>query len=82
MYSHLQISFTYQKKRISELEEDDYQRPSPDDKEAWIETVEERRFMIRAFEKTGISLKVNGSEDQAKMQFQGRSPGISSGLNI
>ena len=51
-------------------------------KEAWIETVEERWIMIHAFEKTGISLKVNGSEDQAKMQFQGQSPGIPSGLNI
>ena len=41
-------------------------------KEAWVETVEERRVMIRAFEKTGIRLKVDGSDDAEKMKFQGR----------
>ncbi len=51
-------------------------------KEAWVETVEERRVMIRAFEKTGISSKANGSEDAAKMHFQGQEIGIPSGLDI
>ena len=51
-------------------------------KEAWGETVEERRVMIRAFEKTGISLKVDGSEDAEKMKFQGQEIGIPPGLEI
>ena len=51
-------------------------------KEAWVETVEERRVMIRAFEKTGISLKVDGSEDAEKMKFQGQEIGIPPGLEI
>ena len=51
-------------------------------KEAWVETVQERRVMIRAFEKTGISLKVDGSEDAEKMKFQGQEIGIPTGLDI
>ena len=51
-------------------------------KEAWVETVEQRRVMIRAFEKTGISLKTDGSEDAEKMHFQGQEIGIPSGLII
>ena len=51
-------------------------------KEAWVETVEQRRVMIRAFEKTGISLKTDGSEDAEKMHFQGQEKGIPSGLII
>ena len=38
--------------------------------------------MIRAFEKTGIILKVDGSEDAEKMKFQGREIGIPTGLDI
>ena len=38
--------------------------------------------MIRAFEKTGISLKVDGSEDAEKMKFQGQEIGIPTGLDI
>ena len=51
-------------------------------KEAWVETFEERRVMIRAFEKTGISLKVDGSEDAEKMKFQAQEIGIPLGLDI
>ena len=51
-------------------------------KEAWVETVESRRVLVRAFEKTGISLKVDGSEDQAKMHFQNQPVGIPDGLEI
>ena len=51
-------------------------------KEAWVETVQERQVMIRAFEKTGISLKVDGSEDAEKMKFQGQEIGIPTGLDI
>ena len=51
-------------------------------KESWIEVVEKRRVMIRAFEKTGISLKTDGSEDQEKMHFQGQAVGIPLGLTI
>ena len=49
---------------------------------AWVETVQERRVMIRAFEKTGISLKVDGLEDAEKMKFQGQKIGIPTGLDI
>ena len=38
--------------------------------------------MIRAFEKTGIILKVDGSEDAEKMKFQGREIGIPTVLDI
>ena len=39
-------------------------------KEAWEEVVMAKKVMIRAFEKTGIILKVDGSEDTEKMKFQ------------
>ena len=42
----------------------------------------EKKVMIRAFEKTGISLKVYGSEDAEKMKFQGQEIGIPTGLDI
>ena len=38
--------------------------------------------MIRAFEKTGISLKTDGSEENEKMEFQGQDKGILGGLKI
>ena len=38
--------------------------------------------MIRAFEKTGLILKVYGSEDAEKMKFQGQEIGIPTGLDI
>ena len=38
--------------------------------------------MIRAFEKTGISLKTDGSEDNEKMEFQGQDKGIPGGLKV
>ena len=47
-----------------------------------METVQEKRVMIRAVEKTGISLKVDGSEDAEKMHFQGQEIGIPEGLDI
>ena len=42
----------------------------------------ERRVTIRAFEKTGISLKIYGSEDAEKMKFQGQEIGILPGLDV
>ena len=38
--------------------------------------------MIRAFEETGISLKVDDSEDAEKMKFQGPEIGIPPGIDI
>ena len=38
--------------------------------------------MICAFEKTGISLKVDDSEDAEKMKFQAQEIGIPLGLDI
>ena len=38
--------------------------------------------MIRAFDKTGISLKVDSSKDAEKMKFQGQEIGIPMGLDI
>ena len=51
-------------------------------KDAWVEVVKERKVMIRAFEKTGISLKTDGSEDNEKMHFQGQDKGIPAALKI
>jgi len=51
-------------------------------KDTWVEAVEEQRVMIYAFGKTGISLKVDGSEDVEKMKFHGQEIGISPGLEI
>ena len=42
----------------------------------------EKKVMIRAFEKTGISLKVDGSEDATKMHFQGQEVGVPDGLEL
>ena len=36
--------------------------------------------IYRAFEKTGISLKTDGSEDGEKMHFQGQPVGVPEGL--
>ena len=46
------------------------------------EIVKEWRVMIRAFEETGISLKVDDSEDAEKMKFQGPEIGIPPGIDI
>ena len=51
-------------------------------KEAWVETIQERRVMIRAFEKTEISLKVDATEDAELMEFQGQEIGIPTRLDI
>ena len=50
--------------------------------ESWKEMLEQRRCMIRAFQKTGISLKPDGSEDQHKMHFHGQEVGVPEGLDI
>ena len=46
------------------------------------EIVKEWRVMIRAFEETGISLKVDDSEDAGKMKFQCPEIGIPPGIDI
>ena len=51
-------------------------------KEAWEEVVTEKKVLIRAFEKTGISLKVDGSEDGTKMHFQGQDVGVPAELEL
>ena len=48
---------------------------------AWREFLKEKT-MRRAFEKTGLSLAVDGSEDAEKMKFQGQEVGIPAGLII
>ena len=50
--------------------------------EAWKEVIVEKTVMIRAFEKTGITLKVDGSEDATKMHFQGQDVGVPDGLEL
>ena len=50
--------------------------------ESWIEMVENPTCMIRAFERTRISLKTDGSEDETKMHFQSQEVGIPEGLEI
>ena len=47
---------------------------------AWTEVVENKKTIYRAFEKTGISLKTDGSEDGEKMHFQGQPVGVPEGL--
>ena len=47
---------------------------------AWTEVVENKKTIYRAFEKTGISLKTDGSEDGEKMHFQGQPVGVPDGL--
>ena len=49
--------------------------------ESWTEMVENPNCMIRAFDRTGISLKTDG-EDETKMQFQSQKVGIPAGLEI
>ena len=46
---------------------------------AWWEMLTER-MIIRSFERTGLSLKVDGSENSSKMKFQGQAEGIPDGL--
>ena len=50
--------------------------------ETWKEVIMEKKVMIRAFEKTGISWKVDGSEDATKMHFQGQDVGVPDGLEL
>ena len=49
-------------------------------KDSWTEVVENKKTIYRAFEKTGISLKTDASEDSEKMKFQGQPAGIPEGL--
>ena len=38
--------------------------------------------MVRAFEKTGLSLAVDGSEDATKIKFQGQEVGVPENLTV
>ena len=49
-------------------------------RDAWTEVVENKKTIYRAFEKTGISLKTDGSEDGEKMHFQGQPVSVPEGL--
>ena len=75
-----------EKESKSRPTKDDYQRTSAVDGQGLERGLgwnsKERRVIIRAFEKTGISLKVDGSEDAEKMKFQGQEIGIPPGLEI
>ena len=46
----------------------------------WTEVVENKKTIYCAFEKMGISLKTDGSEDGEKMHFQGQPVGVPEGL--
>ena len=46
------------------------------------EIVKEWRVMIRVLEETGVSLKVDDSEDAEKMKFQGPEISIPRGIDI
>ena len=50
--------------------------------QAWKEQLQNPQIMIRAFEKPGLSLPVNGSQDEQKMKIQGCKPGVPEGLII
>ena len=50
--------------------------------ESWNEMVENPQCMIRAFERTEISLKTDANEDETKMYFQIQEVGIPEGLEI
>ena len=49
--------------------------------ESWKNLLKENTIR-RSFERTGLSLKVDGSEDSELMKFQGQSKGIPEGLNL
>ncbi len=42
--------------------------------------LENKKTIYRAFERIGISLKTDGSEDSEKMKFQGQDVGVPEGL--
>ena len=44
--------------------------------------VENKKTIVRAFERAGLSLKTDGSEDNQKMKFQGQDVGIPEGLIV
>ena len=48
----------------------------------WNEILQNPTIMIRAFEKTGLSLPLDGSLDSKKMHFQGCDVGIPPGMVI
>ena len=50
--------------------------------ESWKEMLQQRRCMIRAFQRTCISLNPDGSEDAEKMGFEEQNKGVPEGLNI
>ena len=51
-------------------------------KMSWDRMLEDPNVIIRSFQRTGLSLKPDGSQDQELMNFQGQEPGIPSGLDI
>ena len=50
--------------------------------DSWIEMVENPTCMIRAFERTEITLKMDASEDETKMHFLSQEVGIPEGLEM
>ena len=51
-------------------------------KRAWDEILEEPNVIIWSFQRTGLSLKPDGSQDSELMAFQGQERGVPHGLEI
>ena len=47
--------------------------------EAWTEVLKQQTI-VRSFERTGLSLPIDASQDSIKMSFQGQDPGVPPGL--
>ena len=51
-------------------------------KKAWDNMLENPNVIIRSFQRTGFSLKPDGSQDNELMAFQGQERGVPPGLEI
>ena len=49
---------------------------------AWKEMLQNPKIIIRSFEKVGLSLPLDGSQDKDKMHFQGCETGIPDGMQF
>ena len=51
-------------------------------KKAWDNMLENPNVIIRSFQRTGLSLQPDGSQDAELMAFQGQERGVPPGLEI
>ena len=51
-------------------------------KKAWDDMLENPNVIIRSFQRTGLSLQPDGSQDAELMAFQGQERGVPPGLEI